>query len=119
MDCCFVAGKMSVDNYCIVQTYENGDHFLSVLPSKWVVKNGWKDVASTSKNYQQGIDLCYWPKGVSGYRLLEKTKKDPTVKIDKTQLSTHRCKQKRSNFRTYSEVKKNHVNLTIHQANGG
>lgn len=97
---------MPKNNYCIVQTSEQKDTFLSVLPSCWIIKNGWKfygtDASQTSGD---GDDLCYWPKGVAGYRLLEKSKKDPNIKPDKKVLRPFRCKIKRNKFSSYSEVR--------------
>lgn len=96
---------MSENMYCIVQTFEHKDTFLSVLPSSWVIKNGWKLYESDDSDID-GNDLCYWPKSVSGYRLLEKSKKDPSIKPDKNVLRAFRCKIKRTKFSSYSEVRR-------------
>ncbi|XP_062550513.1 LOW QUALITY PROTEIN: uncharacterized protein LOC134215314 [Armigeres subalbatus] len=90
---------MTGNNYSIVQTIENDDILLSVLPSLWVKKNGWKTEAMG-----RCYDLCYWPQGVSGYRLLEKAKKDPKIPVDTKVLSAYRCKIKRNNFASFNKA---------------
>ncbi|XP_058811161.1 uncharacterized protein LOC131676049 [Topomyia yanbarensis] len=100
---------MSSNNYAIVQTTENDDVLLSVVPSRWVLKNGWsKDLPGL------GTDLCYWPKGVAGYRLLEKAKKDPQIPPDVNVLSAYRCKIKRNNFASYAEAFRELQIMEIH-----
>ncbi|XP_055605219.1 uncharacterized protein LOC129753420 [Uranotaenia lowii] len=95
----------AANNYCVVQTTENNSTFLSVLPSQWVLKSGWKSYGpDDSDDDQNGDDLCYWPKGVSGYRLLEKAKKDPSIKPDLQVLRAFRCKIKRTTFASHSEA---------------
>lgn len=99
---------MQENNYSIVQTFENNDVFLSVLPSRWVLKNGWKSFGSDDPDVKVcGNDLCYWPTGVLGYRLLEKAKKDPKIKPDTKVLRGFCCKIKRNKFQSYSEVREN------------
>ncbi|XP_021696097.1 uncharacterized protein LOC110675428 [Aedes aegypti] len=94
---------MTANNYSIVQTIENEEVLLSVLPSRWILKNGWKQ-EEQGDGQEDGCDLCFWPKGVSGYRLLEKAKKDPKIPADNIVLRTYRCKIKRNNFALYSEA---------------
>ncbi|XP_053686434.1 uncharacterized protein LOC128735974 [Sabethes cyaneus] len=96
---------MDKNNYCIIQTSEHNDTFLSVLPSLWVIENGWEhNETEDTGNCIAGDDLCYWPKGVFGYRLLEKSKKDPYIQPDIKVLRAFRCKIKRNKFATYSEA---------------
>ncbi|XP_055522690.1 uncharacterized protein LOC129716857 isoform X3 [Wyeomyia smithii] len=97
---------MPENNYSIIQTLEHKDTVLSVLPSLWIIKNGWKSYETDDSDSSSidGDDLCYWPKGISGYRLLEKSKKDPNVNPDIKMLRPLRCTIKRNKFENYSEA---------------
>lgn len=95
----------SLDSYTIIQTFEHNESNLSALPSKWVNKKGWNGGTPDRMSMIAGNDLCYWPKGASGYRLLEQAKLDPTIAIDKRFLSAFRCKILKENIPTYVEVR--------------
>lgn len=84
------------DFYSIVQTKENEETFLSILPSKWCVRNG-------STNDDNFRDLCYYPTNQAGHRLLEKAKKNPDLPVDVKVLRPFDCKIKRCGFSTYAE----------------
>lgn len=86
--------------YSIVQTFEDDEFMLSVLPTKWTIRGGWTGEA----NSVEGQDVCFWPKNIAGHRLLEKTKKDPELAVEKAHLQEYRCKIKRTGFQTYNEV---------------
>ncbi|XP_055546930.1 uncharacterized protein LOC129731153 isoform X2 [Wyeomyia smithii] len=92
-----------MNNYCIIQTTENEHTLLSVLPSLWIVKNGWKSNEKKDSHNTDGDDLCYWPQGVADYRLLEKTKKNPSIKPDTKVQRAFRCKIKMTKFESYFE----------------
>ncbi|XP_038108752.1 uncharacterized protein LOC6034793 [Culex quinquefasciatus] len=96
--------KASLDSYTIIQTFEHNESNLSALPSKWVNKKGWNGGTPDRMSVIAGNDLCYWPKGASGYRLLEQAKLDPTIAIDKRFLSAFRCKILKENIPTYVEA---------------
>lgn len=69
---------------------------LSILPSKWCVRDGSVD---------DGLlpDLCYYPINHAGHRLLEKAKKNPEITVDVKVLRPFACKIKRFGFSTYAE----------------
>lgn len=97
--------RMSQNNYSVVQcSFDEEEPYLCVLPSSWVVKKGWNKGNSDKLTKLEGGDLCFWPAKAAGYRLLEKAKKMPNVKIDKNLLVAYRCKIKRIGFQTYTEV---------------
>lgn len=96
---------MPQNNYSVVQSsFDEEETYLCVLPSSWVVKNGWNKGIPDKLTLLEGADMCYWPVKAAGYRLLEKAKKIPSIRIDRTLLSAFRCKIKRSDFHTYNDV---------------
>lgn len=84
-----------VNNYSVVQTDEEGEMLLSVLPSKWTTPDG---------SGKSG-DLGYWPINYKGYRLLEKAKANPEIPADIQLLKAIPCKIKRTGFAKYAEVR--------------
>ncbi|EDS39345.1 conserved hypothetical protein [Culex quinquefasciatus] len=92
--------EQKMNFYSIVQTFEDDEFMLSVLPTKWTIRGGWTGEASSV----EGQDVCFWPKNIAGHRLLEKTKKDPELAVEKAHLQEYRCKIKRTGFQTYNEA---------------
>ncbi|XP_055591668.1 uncharacterized protein LOC129743615 [Uranotaenia lowii] len=93
------------DCYSIVEISEEGRSLLSVLPSRWVIRGGWR-LGDKSTN-----DLCYWPKGAFGLRLLEDAKLDPTVGVDLNCLQPKQCTIKTTGMSTFEEAVQERISL--------
>ncbi|XP_055597033.1 uncharacterized protein LOC129747045 [Uranotaenia lowii] len=92
------------DMYSIVEIFDCGDLILSVMPSRWVFRFGWNNGITDERTPIEGADMCYWPRGPAGYRLMEKAQIDPDVRVDGRVMKTYRCKIRKKGYRSFAEA---------------